>query len=400
MKPRASNFLILMFLILIIYSSYLTYFAHIYGKITPFPRQEIHDGIHDGLYGSKTNSTYNKNNTSSVINDSRDLVTVSHFSDGNILNSTLWFRGLVKNDPRLDNLSSVSYGILIDVDNNPSTGRLGVDYQKEIKWNASNINWTRSLSEYSSSGNHKIGIARDNTTIAQDQSFFPISIDLNSITSPSKFRVSYYLMEVNKDLTYNVDMTNWIDVPPAQFTLSTLPNTLVLTQGESLDIGAQLVSTTGTSPKVLGLINEKNNSQVSVQFNPNGVNLSSFGIAPLPFRITTPRDAPVGEYAIPLLANVTLEKTNAGILGVQGNNMSPDDDGYITIRPNLTISVIERPPFGQEFKDFWTTYGQVISLFGAGFAGGFSTHIMDRIKEKREEKKKRRESAFNKEQNQ
>lgn len=38
--------------------------------------------------------------------------------------------------------------------------------------------------------------------------------------------------------------------------------------------------------------------------------------------------------------------------------------------------------------DFWTTYGQVTSLFGAGFAGGFSTHIMDRIKEGREEKRK------------
>ena len=36
---------------------------------------------------------------------------------------------------------------------------------------------------------------------------------------------------------------------------------------------------------------------------------------------------------------------------------------------------------------------QVISLFGAGFAGGFSTHIMDRIKERREEKKKKRHSS-------
>jgi hypothetical protein len=64
----------------------------------------------------------------------------------------------------------------------------------------------------------------------------------------------------------------------------------------------------------------------------------------------------------------------------------------------LTVPVIERPPFGQEFRDFWTTYGQVISLFEPGFAEGFSTHIMKEIKERRDEKKKRRESTINKEQ--
>jgi hypothetical protein len=299
-----------------------------------------------------------------------------------------------------DNVKSASYGILVDVDNNPFTGRLGVDYQKEIKWNTTDNFWTSSLIEYSSSGNQKIEIATSNMSITQNQSFFPVSLDLDSITSPAKFRVSYYSMEVNKDSTNIIDMTNWVDVPPAQFTLSTLPKSLVLTQGESLDIGAQLVSNTGSSPQVLNIDNENNNSHVLVKFNPNGVNFSSFGIAPLPFRITAPSNAQVGQYTLPLLANVSLEMTPTGILGILGNNTSSVGDGYLTVRPNLTVSVIERPPFGQEFRDFWTTYGQVISLFGAGFAGGFSTHIMDRIKERREEKRKRRESIINKKKSQ
>jgi hypothetical protein len=307
---------------------------------------------------------------------------------------------MVSKDADFDNLKSASYGILVDVDNNPFTGRLGVDYQKEIKRNTTDNFWTSSLIEYSSSGNRKIEIVTSNMTITQNQSFFPISLDLDSITSPAKFRVSYYSMEVHKDSTSIIDMTNWFDVPPAQFTLSTLPKSLVLTQGESLDIGAQLVSNTGSSPQVLNIDNENNNSHVLVKFNPNGVNFSSFGIAPLPFRITAPSNAQVGQYTIPLIANVSLEMTPTGILGILGTNTSSAGDGYITVRPNLTVSVIERPPFGQEFRDFWTTYGQVISLFGAGFAGGFSTHIMDRIKERREEKRKRRESTINKEQSQ
>lgn len=397
MRPRSSNILILMFLILIIYSSNYLYLEHVRGEISPFPRQEINDGIHDGLYANTTTSS-NKNNTATFTSDSRDLIAVSHFSDGKTLNSTLWFLGMVSKYDDFDDIKSASYGVLVDVDNNPFTGRLGVDYQKEISWNTTDNFWTSSLIEYSSSGNQKIEIAASNITITQNQSFFPISLDLDSITSPDKFRVSYYSMEVNKDSTNIVDMTNWVDVPPAQFTLSTLPKSLVLTQGESLDIGAQLVSNTGSSPQVLNIDNEKNNAHVLVKFNPNGINFSSFGIAPLPFRITAPSNAQVGQYTIPLLANVSLEMTPTGVLGIPGNNTSSAGDGYITVRPNLTVSVIERPPFGQEFRDFWTTYGQVISLFGAGFAGGFSTHIMDRIKERREEKRKRRESTINKEQ--
>lgn len=397
MRPRSSNILILMFLILIIYSSNYLYLEHVRGEISPFPRQEINDGIHDGLYANTTTSS-NKNNTATFTSDSRDLIAVSHFSDGKTLNSTLWFLGMVSKYDDFDDIKSASYGVLVDVDNNPFTGRLGVDYQKQINWNTTDNFWTSSLIEYSSSGNQKIEIAASNITITQNQSFFPISLDLDSITSPDKFRVSYYSMEVNKDSTNIVDMTNWVDVPPAQFTLSTLPKSLVLTQGESLDIGAQLVSNTGSSPQVLNIDNEKNNAHVLVKFNPNGINFSSFGIAPLPFRITAPSNAQVGQYTIPLLANVSLEMTPTGVLGIPGNNTSSAGDGYITVRPNLTVSVIERPPFGQEFRDFWTTYGQVISLFGAGFAGGFSTHIMDRIKERREEKRKRRESTINKEQ--
>ena len=398
MKSR-SDILILMFLILIIYFPYSIYFADVRGEISPFPRQEINDGMRDGLYANTTTSN-NKSNTVTFTNDSRDLIAVSHFSDGKNLNSTLWFLGMVSKDADFDNVKSASYGILVDVDNNPFTGRLGVDYQKEIKWNTTDNFWTSSLIEYSSSGNQKIEIATSNITITQNQSFFPISLDLDSITSPAKFRVSYYSMEGNKDSTNIIDMTNWVDVPPAQFTVSTLPKSLVLTQGESLDIGAQLVSNTGSSPQVLNIDNENNNSHVFVKFNPNGVNFSSFGIAPLPFRITAPSNAQVGQYTLPLLANVSLEMTPIGILGISGNNTSSAGDGYLTVRPNLTVSVIERPPFGQEFRDFWTTYGQVISLFGAGFAGGFSTNIMDRIKERREEKRKRRESTINKERSQ
>jgi hypothetical protein len=42
--------------------------------------------------------------------------------------------------------------------------------------------------------------------------------------------------------------------------------------------------------------------------------------------------------------------------------------GYITTKANLAISVVESPGFNQSIKDFWSTYGSLVSLVGAGFA--------------------------------
>ena len=87
---------------------------------------------------------------------------------------------------------------------------------------------------------------------------------------------------------------------------------------------------------------------------------------------------------IPILGNASMESTK---LGVPSINASVFGESYFTIKPNLTVTVVNPPSFEDEFKEFWTSYGQVISLFGAGFLGAFSTHIIDVIKQRRKEKK-------------
>lgn len=388
MRSRAEKILTQIWLITILYCYSTFNLSSVNAELSSFPRQEMNDGISDGLFTNSAINSSNQRNDITIVDDAHDIKTVTHFSDGKTLNATLWLLGNISKDPDQMGASSISYGILIDVDNNPSTGRLGVDFQKETKWTKNSSNWISSLIEFSSSGRQKIKILESNFSIIEEQPFFPISIDLSSITSPDRFRVAYYSIFAQDNSKNTVDITNWIDVPPAKFSLSTLPNTITLTQGENLDVGVHIISNTGISPRVLNFIPDEDRSPVSVQFNPNGINITSFGLAPSPFRITTAGDTPVGEYTIPISANVSVEYGRQGIISIPGTNASLTGNGYITIKPNITVSVVERPPFGQEFKDFWTTYGQVISLFGAGFAGGFSTHIMDRIKERREEKKK------------
>jgi hypothetical protein len=45
--------------------------------------------------------------------------------------------------------------------------------------------------------------------------------------------------------------------------------------------------------------------------------------------------------------------------------------------------VIEPLTFQEELKDFWLAYGSMITLIGAGFAGGLSSLFFEYIKERR-----------------
>ena len=152
-------------------------------------------------------------------------------------------------------------------------------------------------------------------------------------------------------------------------------------QGDIIDIGAQLESNIGLVPRVLRFIPEHNHSSIEIQFNPEKLNTSSSG--PVPFRISVSQDAEVGTYMIPVLGNVSMESSKLGLPSIDASILG---QSYFTIKPNLTITVVNPPTFDDKFKEFWSSYGQVISLLGAGFVGAFSTHIIDLIKERKKEK--------------
>jgi len=86
---------------------------------------------------------------------------------------------------------------------------------------------------------------------------------------------------------------------------------------------------------------------------------------------------------IPVLGNVSMESSKLGLPSIDASILG---QSYFTIKPNLTITVVNPPTFDDKFKEFWSSYGQVISLLGAGFVGAFSTHIIDLIKERKKEK--------------
>jgi len=60
--------------------------------------------------------------------------------------------------------------------------------------------------------------------------------------------------------------------------------------------------------------------------------------------------------------------------------------GYIAPLTNLTVAVSQSETAQQQFKEFWDTYGQPISIFAGGFVGGATSLMFDRLKRKREGK--------------
>ncbi|PWU78659.1 MAG: hypothetical protein DLM72_21490 [Candidatus Nitrosopolaris wilkensis] len=182
-------------------------------------------------------------------------------------------------------------------------------------------------------------------------------------------------------------LTPWIDIPPAQYSFTTSPSPLVITQGEQQDIGVQLKSNNGIFAKAVSFIPSQNYSALKVLFNPDKLNASSFGIAPAPLRIQVPGNAQIGQYVIPILVNISTGSIfPSKFIQLAKANVSIPTQGYITTKANLTISVVEPPSVNQRVKDFWSTYGSLVSLVGAGFAGGASTVVFEYLKNRKKEK--------------
>ena len=354
-----------------------------------FSRQEINDEIHDvkQIVGIENNSQKRDNYNKNPLYESVDIQRISYSSDGNFLNGTLWVGGSgVKENPSLYGASGLAYGMLIDADNNEKTGKAGFDYQVEIQW--SNGTWHKTSLEWSSDNNYRIlNVTQNNNGFFKNnQNYVLLSLDLNIIVSPHNYKLMFYSTAMYGKSIFIYDLSSFIDIPPPQYTVLTLPNPLVLRQGEQKIIGVQLKSTTGSIPELINFIIEEHQSNIDVDFNPDKLNISSFGVEPAPFKITLLKNAQIGQYTIPLLANISTGSFFPLNVFFGDINATISTKGSKAVPTNLTISVIEPVSIQEQVKDFWSIYGPLISLIGAGFAGSVSTYVFDHLRKRKESK--------------
>jgi hypothetical protein len=352
-----------------------------------FTRQQVNDEINDTKQfirlenNSQKRNSYDKN----PLSESIDIQRISYSSDGNFLNATIWVGGTgVKENPSLYNASMLAYGMVINADNNEKTGKAGFDYQVEVQWN--NGTWHRTYVEWGSDNSYRLISSDQNYSgfFRNDQNYVLLYLDLNTIVSPHNYKLMVYSTVVYNKSDFIYDLSSVIDIPPPQYDILTIPNPVVLRQGEQKNIGVQLKSNTGIIPQILNFTVEEHQSNINVDFNPNKANVSSLGIEPAPFMVGVLGNAQIGEYTIPMLANISTGSSVPLDVFFGLYNTTISTKGYKAVPTNLTISVIEPVSIQEQVKTFWDVYGPLISLIGAGFAGSISTYVFDRLRKRQE----------------
>jgi hypothetical protein len=394
---------ILLFLLALLISSSL--FHNAFAASPAFDQIFITD---EQMGNKKTDwvQTYG-NDSTHLKSDYTNILAVDYVSDGKTLNATLWLKSNSENASTYSQpFKKIRYGMLIAIVSLPSnSGYNGANYNFYIE--AVNGKWSQYLYQLSSTGSSALVESKKNltesfggTTIGPG--YVKLRLDLNSIDNPSAYGLSFYTAESFK-LNEVRDFTNWIAIPPATIHVLTHPENIVIRQGETHLIPAEM--NTPFSNNVTSITFDQR-----TDFSSNGLHVSTERIQPLLFKVEVSPQTPVGVYTIPIVAKMLISTTSSAspnttpvtatvtpataavdkVSGVVDPEFQVSKKyptiGYITGPANLTIAVIPPLTFNEIFTAFWGTYGTPIAIFSGGITGAFSTFFIDYLRRRREHK--------------
>jgi hypothetical protein len=369
-----------------------------------FSRQEVGDDERDGININGLAGTQTVDDYKDLLDNSTDIFKITYLSDAKNLNASLWLGGNFTKDPAAKGAQAVVYGMLVDIDSNPRTGFQGVDYQLEVQWTNSSKIWNMFLGEYPSVDDPslkdpadylKILDIKENYTdfFVDNKPYVTLSLPLEYVAFPSEFKAMYYGIVIYNPSNMVVDLGSWIDIPPANFAISTLPNPVIIRQGEQKNIAVQLKSNDGFTSNVASFLPLENYSRIDMQPNNNmdelengdgGGQSSSSDMGPTTFITRVSGDAEIGEYTIPILVNMSTGSVfPSEFLRLSNFSFSVPTKGNVLTVANMTITVIEPITAQEQIREFWTAYGGIITLVGAGFGGALATYVLDRVKSRK-----------------
>ena len=271
-----------------------------------FPRQEVLGNIENWF------DMYNNRPVTNGPNYT-DIKSVNYFSNGKSLNATIWLDDF-KPIPPAEH-ENVNYGMYFDADFNKKTGVQGIDYKVEISWDNKSQTWTRVFEEWGTNTTKPKTLSKEpaKNFFENGSSYVTLSADLNTMVSPDKYKAVFYAEVIDRARrnTWIVDATNWISIPPSEFTLSVLPGSLDLRQGDKSTIEVKINSTTNSgmtlelsSQEISGIKNAQRD--FDLQFELGELHLSPYGIAASPLHINAFPYGDVGPHTIVISANSTI----------------------------------------------------------------------------------------------
>jgi len=376
--------------LLISFASY-TFFPTSFAVSPAFEPQALNDQRNDWV------QTLGNDSSSSVESKTGDLLEIDYLSDGKTLKATFWLESDSQNASNYEQpFSKISYGMLIKIASyNINTGFRGADYNYYIESN--NGNWSEYLYQLSSTRSQVLLYSKTNYSQTfggptLGPGYVKLNLNLSSIDNPREYGVLFYTKESLQSSEVS-DFTDWVGVPPSAITIVTSPENVVIEQGEQLLVPANIYST--FSNNVTDITFNRGSNNIGTEFNSSGLYATIERTRPPLFNIIASPQTPEGFYTIPFTASLFLDTTLES-LATFNNNIDSKGEitnstlqtfnkfpsfGYVTNPSmNLTVTVIPPLSFDEQFKEFWSIYGQPISIIAGGFAGGFASLVFAKIK--------------------
>ncbi|MFY9868573.1 MAG: hypothetical protein WAK17_02540, partial [Candidatus Nitrosopolaris sp.] len=108
------------------------------------------------------------------------------------------------------------------------------DYRQGIEWNVQNESWTKRLEEYSPLGDRKV-LNQGFNSNPVGKNYLELSFNLENANYPNIYDILFYATDMYvKDgrLCRMIDVANRMYVPPPEFSITTIPSSLVLRPGD------------------------------------------------------------------------------------------------------------------------------------------------------------------------
>jgi hypothetical protein len=331
-----------------------------------FPQQEIIDETRQWIDLSNKQLT-------SVGDRYTDIVAVNYFSNKNFLNATLWLLAPFNERPSREN---VNYGMYIDADFNGRTGYGGVEYQIEIQWNNETKQWNKVIESWSPYGQTRVleNISNYHGFYENGGKFVVLSVDLDKLSNPQKFKVLYYA-EVKKNGSYKTDFTRWVAIPPLQLFVSTSPPSLDIAKGEEKSIEVKVNSTQGYEPTI-NIYTANTSKDIFFNFAYSRLRIPSYGTATTPATITVSKNASSGPYTLFIFANSTFPaeqlikpKTNVSSSDVRFSHLNTSQIENILSQTSMVLTINEPPSLMDQIGSSWQKLGGPVSFFYGAIAG-------------------------------
>jgi hypothetical protein len=183
--------------------------------------------------------------------------------------------------------------------------------------------------------------------------------NLNKVNFPQQYKAVFYITDyfVKAHIFCRlVDITNWIIIPPPEFSMSITPNSaIVLRPGEEKDVELVIKGNTHlpSEASLIEYTNKTNNKDLNLTFIPNKVSISPFSGGVSTLHIKALDNAKPVSYLLPIVANISFPNT---ITNRGGETFSNSKRESLSQTSNLTLTVLPAYTTGERLNNFVSTW--------------------------------------------